>query len=419
MFISLIQRAATDLYGLSDLSTTAERKAGETAKQYDRLYGGLAVEWEWDMGTPRRRKGAEQALDYLQLLRSQVGDEQVFSAVVCDGRQWGFLVDDPPQGQLPLDDAPEPPADQRFQWQPNSRVACRRFLSLIGSNRKQPVSAQAVAAEFGPGSETTRKAITLLVEGLASRSNDDRADTLYREWYRSLDVVYENLDDPDGKLATVLREAYGITARQPLGELLFCVHTYFALVARLVAIEVLALSIHDQDAQPSLWAAGTDDSLRGRLTAVDAGEVPANLDVQNLFEGDVFSWYLDALPGNVELLNAVRDLLDSIGQFAFPRLAFGANPATDVLRDLYQQLLPRQLRGGLGEFLTPRWLAEACLERLNTVGAPVREGRILDPTCGTATFLIPVLSSRASTLRSREAEPSVEQVQELLADSRL
>jgi len=183
---------------------------------------------------------------------------------------------------------------------------------------------------------------------------------------------------------------------------------------RLVAIEVLALSIHDPAAQPSLWASDPDDALGARLRAVDAGEVPASLHIQNLFEGDVFSWYLDALPGNVELLNAARDLLGGIGHFAFPRLAFGANPATDVLRDLYQQLLPRQLRGALGEFLTPPWLAEACLERLNTIGAPVREGRVLDPTCGTATFLIPVLSARAATLRARESEPTAGQVQDLL-----
>jgi hypothetical protein len=31
--------------------------------------------------------------------------DDVFSAVVCDGKQFGFLVDDLPQGQLALDQA--------------------------------------------------------------------------------------------------------------------------------------------------------------------------------------------------------------------------------------------------------------------------------------------------------------------------
>ncbi len=128
----------------------------------------------------------------------------------------------------------------------------------------------------------------------------------------------------------------------------------------------------------------------------------------------MFSWYLDALTGNSDLLDSIRDVLNSIGLFAFPRLAFGANPATDVLRDLYQQLLPRELRGALGEFLTPQWLAEACLERLASAGAPLRDGRILDPTCGTATFLLPVLSRRAVALRAASKEFTSTDVQTLL-----
>ena len=75
-------------------------------------------------------------------------------------------------------------------------------------------------------------------------------------------------------------------------------------------------------------------------------------------------------------------------------------PGADVLRDLYQQLLPGRLRGALGEFLTPRWLAEACLRRLEETGAPLATGRVLDPTCGTGTFLLPVLARRLDALRA-------------------
>lgn len=410
--------AARELYGLDDLSTTGERKAGRrTRKHYDRAYGGLVVEWEWNMDSSRRRHGAEQAIDYLDRMRADVGEDDAFSAVVCDGRQWGFLVADSPQGQLTLDEVlPDPVADARFEWRTNSRASCRRFLSLIGTNRKQPVSARALANAFGPGSDSTRKAITLLVEALGGRSADDRPDTLFGEWQRSIEVVYEDLNDPGGKLTEVLRDAYGLTARRPLGELLFCVHTFFALVARLVAIEVLALSIHDRDAQPSLWSSLDDDELRRRLRAIDAGQVPAGFTVQNLFEGDLFSWYLDTLAGNSDLLDAIREVLDRTGLFAFPRIAFGANPATDVLRDLYQQLVPRQLRKALGEFLTPQWLAEACLDRLRMVGAPLAEGRVLDPTCGTGTFLLPILTSRVGALRAESRELTEGDVQKLLDD---
>lgn len=409
---AVILDAARDLYGLSELGTSGERTVGE-GKRYDRAYGGLIVEWEWHMAGARRRKGAEQALEYLQQLRDDQGVDEAFSAVVCDGREWGFLVNDLPHGQLALDE-PDLPPEQRFQWQENGRAACRRFLALIGSNRKRPVLPGALASEFGPGSSGATRTITLLVEAVAARTVDDRIDTLFREWHRSLDVVYDHLDDHDGRHAQTLRAAYDLQAQRPFGELLFCVHTYFALVARLVAIEVLAISMHDHEAQPSLWSVRNDDALTERLRAIDSGEVPVALHVRNLFEGDLFSWYLGVLSGNVELLNAIREVLDRIGQFAFPRLAFGANPSRDVLRDLYQQLLPRELRKALGEFLTPHWLAEACLARLQSEGAPVADGRALDPTCGTGTFLLPILSMRVAGLRAAVSEPDAAQVQQLL-----
>jgi len=413
---ALVLEAASELFGLTDLSTSGERPAGGAERRaYDRAYGGLIVEWEWAMGTARRRHAADQALDYLDRRRAAVGDDEVFSAVVCDGREWGFLVVDLPAGQLALDEDADLPPEERFEWRPNSAAACRRFLSLIGSNRKRPVTPGALAAEFGPGSATTRKSVILLVEALAGRSPDDRSDTLFREWCRSLEVVYDNFGDSDGELADALRSAYGIQSARPLSELLYCVHTYFALIARLVAIEVLAHSVHDRDAQPSLWPSLDDTELDGRLRSIDLGAVPAGLRIQNLFEGDLFSWYRDSLLGNSDLLSSIRDVLDQIGQFAFPRLAFGANPARDVLRDLYQDLLPRELRKALGEFLTPVWLAEACIERLRLVGAPIADGRTLDPTCGTGTFLIPILNRRLARVRAAvQGEPSREDVQAAL-----
>jgi hypothetical protein len=412
----VIRQAARDLYGLTDRQITAERRAGRTGprRSYDKAYGGLVVEWEWQMTAARRKHGSEQALDYLGLMRADLGVDRGFTAVVTDGREWGFLASDLPDAQLSLIDT-ESEADQRFQWRPNSTAACRRFLVLLGSNRQSAVTAKGLADAFGPKSDIARRVVALLAEAISGRQSEDRADTLYREWRRSLEVVYGNLDDEDGTLAEALRETFELGARRSLGELLFVVHTYFALVVRLVAIEVLSISAEDENSQPTTWSSLDDATLVDRFRAIDAGAVPPDLEIQNLFEGDVFSWYLDALEGNVDLLNGAREILDALQGFALPRVAYGANRATDVLRDLYLVLVPRALRKALGEFLTPPWLAGACLERLRELGAPLQDGRVLDPTCGTGTFLMPVLQERISRLRAdKGASVDVDDVRSLL-----
>jgi hypothetical protein len=402
---SVIREAAADLYGLTDREITAERRAGRKGgrRRYDKAYGGLVVEWEWEMSAGRRRHGAEQALDYLGIMRADLGDDRGFSAVVTDGREWGFLASDFPHAQLSLVE-PEPEPDERFQWRENSAAACRRFLVLIGSNRQSAVTARALASAFGPSSDVARRIVALLCDAIDGRVPADRADTLYREWRRSLEVVYGNLDDDDGSLAATLRETFDLGDKLSLGELLFAVHTYFALIVRLVAIEVLGVSAEDEDSQPTTWSSLDDVALTERLRAIDAGKIPRGLEIQNLFEGDVFSWYLGALSGNVDLLNGIREALDTLQTFAIPRLSYGANRANDILRDLYLALVPRTLRKALGEFPTPAWLAGACLERLQATGAALDKGRVLDPTCGTGTFLMPVLRERLSRLRTEKGE---------------
>jgi SAM-dependent methyltransferase len=57
-----------------------------------------------------------------------------------------------------------------------------------------------------------------------------------------------------------------------------------------------------------------------------------------------------------------------------------------LLKKLYQYLLPRELRHDLGEFYTPDWLAEVVLNDLGYAGKP--EMRVLDPACGSGTFLV-------------------------------
>lgn len=62
----------------------------------------------------------------------------------------------------------------------------------------------------------------------------------------------------------------------------------------------------------------------------------------------------------------------------------------DLLKKLYQQLFPRSVRHALGEYYTPDWLAEHVLDELNYSGDP--DKRVLDPACGSGTFLVMVIN---------------------------
>ena len=274
-----------------------------------------------------------------------------------------------------------------------------------------------LATAFGPTNANVQHLVAMLAASLAGRSSGDRIDTLLHEWERSTEIAYGSLDSIRSDLLTELRTAFNVPSgvSKNLQELLFVIHTYFALIARLVAVEVLAIALDEHDSQPSTWASYSDNELVAKMADFDAGNIPQALTIGNLFETDVFSWYINLLSGDYDLLSALRQILDQLAGFAFPQVAYGAHRSTDNLRELYQRLIPRSLRKLLGEFLTPYWLAEASLARLAEYGAPMNTGRILDPTCGTGSFLLPLLRTRVASLRSAKgADITSADVQNLL-----
>ncbi|MEM3539108.1 MAG: N-6 DNA methylase [Nitrososphaerales archaeon] len=57
-----------------------------------------------------------------------------------------------------------------------------------------------------------------------------------------------------------------------------------------------------------------------------------------------------------------------------------------MLKRLYQYLVPKKIRHDLGEYYTPDWLAELVLNEVDYKGD--LDKRLLDPACGSGTFLV-------------------------------
>ena len=69
-----------------------------------------------------------------------------------------------------------------------------------------------------------------------------------------------------------------------------------------------------------------------------------------------------------------------------------------MFKPLYQNLFPRPVRHQLGEYYTPDWLAAHVLDQVGYIGNPGQ--RLLDPACGSGTFLLIALRR----LRKRRGE---------------
>jgi hypothetical protein len=78
-----------------------------------------------------------------------------------------------------------------------------------------------------------------------------------------------------------------------------------------------------------------------------------------------------------------------------------------MLKKLYHRLVSPHIRKALGEYYTPDWLAQRVLNMLD--GGKFRgdpDTRLLDPTCGSGTFLIMTINAIRANSISQSLDPS-------------
>lgn len=73
---------------------------------------------------------------------------------------------------------------------------------------------------------------------------------------------------------------------------------------------------------------------------------------------------------------------------------FVQNNNSDYIKQMYEAVIPRELRHALGEYYTPDWLAEETLGRALSFSGPTRDQKIVDPTCGSGTFLFKAITEK-------------------------
>jgi len=162
----------------------------------------------------------------------------------------------------------------------------------------------------------------------------------------------------------LLAKVYGSELGEPS---LFIRHSYLTMFARLL----VAKSLYPKESK-------TDKDYRGLLT----GEYFINKNLPNLVEPDFFSWAVDTAQED----NFIGFLVKLERYFDIYDLK---HISEDILKGLYQELVDPESRHSLGEYYTPDWLAELTLEIINYI-----KGRLLDPSCGSGTFVFKAIKRK-------------------------
>lgn len=299
-----------------------ERRVPEVRGRLDALIGRTVFEAKSDLD--REWSDVERRMpDYLSDREREEGEH--FVGIASDGLKWAVF--EVREGALIVVKRTTLDADKPEAFLAWLDGALALKASLFPD-------ALTIRAELG-GDSVAYHLVQVEMARLWSRLCDDPAEALKRQLW-----------------ADLLKLVYG---REVQSDALWFQHSYLVVVAKCIALAVMDLREDD----PRRMLSGDAFSAAGIHGAV---------------ESDFFDWIVADPDGEA----LVRRIMAHVRRFRLREVE------SDVLKILYESLIDRDERHGLGEYYTPDWLAAKIVR--HAVDRPL-EQKVLDPACGSGTFL--------------------------------
>jgi SAM-dependent methyltransferase len=293
---------------------------------------------------------------------------------------------------------------------PVSPASTERFLRLLFSLATgAALVPENLVEDFGPRTFRAQRAVRALYTALHS-SKHPLVGKLFDQWrlFFSEATDYkewaESIESKEEFRAFV--KGMGLDPKYTEApKVFFALHTYYALLIKLVASLAAARFAGGDSAPLSGLAAKQGDELREAFVDLERGGLFREYGIRNFLEGDFFGWYLPAWNDDIE--DAVSKLVQRLAEYDPGTLELAPENARDLLKKLYHYLLPREIRHDLGEYYTPDWLAERLIiQTLGTADLGDATKRVLDPACGSGTFLVILIKYIRERAAKRKQDPS-------------
>ena len=269
--------------------------------------------------------------------------------ILTDGKHWLLRTPKSEKIRTLLPDTFELYADTGV----SDLVAWLRDVTQAMPNQNQAPEPPAIKAAFG--TSISAKAFIDDLAQLYDEHCDDPTVAVKRDLWHNL-------------LAAALGEV--VNNESDLGRL-FVRHTYLSMIVSLAVQAAFGIDIRSAAAnRPS-------ELINGDIFIREIG-------IRGVIESDFFGWPVETETG----CEWIAGLALRVAGFDWDKAGY------DFARVLYQTVIRAEDRKRLGEYYTPDWLATAIVEEV--VDDPLKQ-RVLDPACGSGTFLRAAINHYIST----------------------
>lgn len=337
----------------------------------DALFNQLCVEYKKPGELAKRFDfHVKEKTKYIHALagKYKIPEEQI-ACVIIDGLNIGFFRKNS-DGVLIKDGA-----------YPINEKSISHFILLAHATLSKPLISENLLRDFGSNSPAMAQIYDALWKALSSHK-DPRTAMFFKEWRRLFGQV-SGITDENGPAQS---EAAGIgltCSHLDYAKYVFIIQTIYAIYIKHIALMILQYKRHGCY---KLHQEHMEESLHAISKVMENGSLFSDLGISNYMEGDFFCWYV--LEWSEEIEQAILSVIHTLSQYAPTTAMLKPEVVKDLLKELYQGLLPKGVRHNLGEYYTPDWLAELTIQE-----SGYRVGdKVLDPSCGSGTFLVLLIS---------------------------
>lgn len=314
-------------------------------------------------------------------------DVRHYQGIAIDGESIAFVHISSENGQpIPGPIMPLSPDSVQMVFEA-CRQSCRRA-----------VTATNLIEDFGHGSVAGGNLMQALATALMlylDDPNNNKVKMLYQEWK----ALYGQVADLSSFQVEAIINSIGFTctstSTDKLSRILFVIHTFDSIIIKLLSAEIVShlteLTSYSDFAQNAVSV--SDYELISMLDLdIERSQLYTRANIHGFVEEPLFSWYIDACTSNVypevvnDIVTSLKEVLIKLSLYQMEDLSHAQT--NDVLKRFYQNIVPQVLRKSLGEFYTPDWLVDVTLDK---VEGQFDELKFLDPTCGSASFLLAII----------------------------
>jgi SAM-dependent methyltransferase len=233
-------------------------------------------------------------------------------------------------------------------------------ITFLSKELKIPTTEEFKSA-FGVGTTFYKDIMNMLhsIADMFEKESKLTFDTIFSEWSKYLSIAYGS----------------SIESKE-----FFIKHTYLSLLAKLMIY--------------SFFSKGVVPVEETTIYDILKGKEFQKWGIRNFFEEDFFSWIIRE-PVKDLGIQLSRTVLHALSKYDLTKLN------EDILKGLYENLLDQRERHDLGEVYTPDWLVEYILRNLLQKGP---EKSLLDPACGSGTFLFIAIKLKKEFLKKKMNE---------------